>query len=1167
MIKKVWLCGLSALFLFAVGITVMAQSPTGSIEGTITDQNGAVVAGATVTITEKNTGRTVTLTTNSAGTFEARALLPGQYNVKIEQAGFGTSTQNNVTVLVGQVANVSTSLKVGSAAAVIDVTATAGDIQVDTSRQTVDGVIRAKDIDQLPLNGRNFLELARLEPGTVVRDGGAIDPTKVNAFRVVGVNGRSGTATRVSTDGIDVTDETVGTTVANLSDDAVSEFQLSRSSLDMSTSLTSSGAVNVVTRSGGNQLNGSAFFFGRNQGMAAKQGVTQTGPNDPFHRYQVGFRAGGKIIPDKLFWFANWEALYQQNNSRTDASDVPFFPQMAGSQGLPVYIRNTTGRLDWNVSNSMRAFFRFGNSADNSSGGSIQSPFQNIDWTNVSIAGVDWNKGNLSHSVRFGIVNFNNNIASQQFGGFPFPKTPDGTPYFLGVGQYQQGPNGLAPQQTFQDNHELRYDGSYTKGNHTLRFGADFNHIVLGGFANFAGPLTVSGVFTSEPKSPSNNNLGGEREQVIDAGLDPNNPLNYKLDSFTLGPQNGFFTIPAAHGFAHGGNYNNRFAFYVGDNWKARRNLTINIGTRWEYDSGYFNDEAGDGVKRPALLGTGYPSALTAPKFPKNLFGPSFGFAYDPKSDGKMVVRGGIYMAYEMNIFNNTIFNEFALIPPGIGPDSYDFSHVTGPDGTPINVDGLHPTGDYSGLAGSRIKDVLATIGKVNAALQAAYANYKFNPSGGTTTFEILQGNTFGGTFPGNYKIPYSLQFNIGFQRELWRGNVLSVDYVRNHGVGVPLLLYDAELRRDASTFNKAAAQTKVNSVLNGLTVDQWIAANPTKTISSFSLGADTIFTGLSSQLLRNRIAVGGFSLYQALQAKLQGRLANKLWVAKNMTYIVSYAYGSSQNTCGIGRGEFEAGACQNRNVLDKTYFGPNGFDIRHNFSAGVVLDTPGGFRFSQFWAFATNAPFNINVPTIGGLTSTNAIFSTDLNGDGGTGAGAPRGDVLPGMTLGQFGRSVHNIRDLNSLITNFNQNQAGKLTPAGQALLASGLFTQAQLVQLKAVVPTIPLIPLDNPNPFASKPFNLDLRISRPIKIEDMPLIHKNFEIEPSFDAFNLFNYRGTSAYPSMSLSGGFGSLNFNYAASKTPGQTLADLRAQRAFLFTTPRTLQFGVRVTFGH
>src|SRR5581483_870413 len=687
-----------------------------------------------------------------------------------------------------------------------DVSATNNDIQVDTSRQTVDGVIRGQQIDQLPLNGRNFLELARLEPGTLVRDGGNIDPTKVNSFRVVSVNGRSGTATRVSVDGIDVTDETVGTTVANLSDDAVAEFQLSRSSLDLSTSLTSSGAVNVVTRSGSNDLHGSVFFFGRNQGMSAKQAVDQVGPNGDFHRYQIGYRAGGKFISDKLFWFSNWEAFYQQNNSVTSPADVTFFPQMAGSQGLPVYIRNLTERVDWNATSSLRIFYRFSNSADNSSGGSIQSPFQNIDWTNVHVFGADWSHSNFTHSLRFGRVNFNNNISSQQFASFPFPTTPDGTPVQLNVGQFAEGPNSLAPQQTYQDNYEAKYDGSYVYGNHTLRYGIDFNHIILGGFANFAGPLTVNGTFDASP--------GGTRDDVIKAGLDPTNPLNYPLDSFSMGPANGFFTLPAADNLPHGGNYNNRFAWYIGDNWKASRGLTLNIGVRWEHDSGYFNDEKGDGVVRPALLGTGYPAATTAPHFPKNLFGPSFGFAYDPWKNGKTVIRGGFYMAYEMNIFNNTIFNEFALLPPGIGPDTFTQAHVTTPDGTPINVDGNHANGDYSDLVGKPIKDVIGTISKLNAALQAAYANFKFDPKSGKSEFEIAQGVTFGGIFPGNYKIPYSMQFNIGLQREIKPGHVLSVDYVRNHGVGVPLMLIDAEQRLDASHFNASAAATAINNAL-----------------------------------------------------------------------------------------------------------------------------------------------------------------------------------------------------------------------------------------------------------------------------------------------------------------------------------------------------------------
>src|SRR5262249_19308741 len=162
---------------------------------------------------------------------------------------------------------------------------------------------------------------------------------------------------------------------------------------------------------------------------------------------------------------------------------------------------------------------------------------------------------------------------------------------------------------------------------------------------------------------------------------------------------------------------------------------------------------------------------------------------------------------------------------------------------------------------GRPIKDVLATISKVHLALNAAYTNYKFNPSQGQTAFEIARGNTFGGIFPGDFKIPYSLQFNIGVQHELWPGHVISADYVRNRAVGLPYLLRDYELRRDASTLSVNAAKAQVAGVLKGQTVDQWIAANPGKTITSFGLASDAIFTGKTPDLIRARIMTGGYSL------------------------------------------------------------------------------------------------------------------------------------------------------------------------------------------------------------------------------------------------------------------------------------------------------------------
>src|SRR5215467_4648289 len=221
--RRVCLAQLLMLLLFSWNAPALAQQPVGSIEGTVTDPSGAVIQGAAVTITEKTTARVINTKTNAEGFFEARALLPGQYSVKIQQTGFNVELLDNVVVLVGQVANASATLKVGTTQEVVSVSAST-EIQVDTTRQTVDGVIKAQQIDQLPLNGRNFLELAALEPSVNVRDGGVIDPTKTFAFRTVGIDGRGGTGTRVQIDGVDVTDETVGTTVANISDDAVSEF-------------------------------------------------------------------------------------------------------------------------------------------------------------------------------------------------------------------------------------------------------------------------------------------------------------------------------------------------------------------------------------------------------------------------------------------------------------------------------------------------------------------------------------------------------------------------------------------------------------------------------------------------------------------------------------------------------------------------------------------------------------------------------------------------------------------------------------------------------------------------------------------------------------------------------------------------------------------------------
>lgn len=1113
-----------------------AQTPTGAIEGTVTDPTGAVIPGAKVTVTEVATGRTIPLVTNEVGLYSIRNLVPGLYNIRIEASGMAVREIRNVAVSTGQVVNGSAAMEVGRTGEIVQVTAQA--VTVDVSRQTVDTVVSEDVIKSVALFSRNFLDLAAFAPGAIVRDGGSIDPTKEVAYRSIGVAGRSGTATRVQVDGIDVTDEVVGTTVANYSQDAVHEFQVSQSSLDISTSLTSSGAINIISKSGSNEFHGNWFWDYYNQDMGAR--IDYQPKAVPLKRNRTGVSLGGPFVKDRLFYYVNWERHYQTGQ---EVFTAPLFPQLNTAQDFPIGIRYTSGRLDWRVSDSVRFFYRFNYDWNLSTGGSAVSPFQNVNWTTTDAVGLDFNTAHTTHAYRFGYVNFNNRIESQEL-KYKFLRTPNGIPYYLGVGQYAAGPNSLAPQATYQDNWQNSYDGSWLTGRHSVRYGFDVRRIILGGFANFSGPLSITGTYDEDTVA-----------QLRRRGANLQDPLEYPFESFTMGPANGFFNLKPAHGLPHGGKFNTRLAWFVGDSIKASRQLTLNLGVRWVYDTGYFPNDKN--VVRDPIVDRWIQGASNFSKMPKNLFSPSVGFAWNPKADGKTVIRGGFYRGYEMNILNNTMFDEFAFLPPGIGPDFYDHTYVTTPDGKPINVDGKHPDGDYSDLVGQPIKNIIGTAGLVQAALNDAYANYKFDPKSGKSAFQVLRGLTYGGIFPGDqYKIPYGLQFNIGVQRELTPGTVLSADYVFNHGVGLPNLVVDYERRRSAGTLQVAAARAQRDRVLAGKTVDEWIAANPTRNISAFGLISDTIFQGLYPDISRARFVTGGFTKYRGLQVQLRGSRQSALGL-KNHSYVVSYALSRAEASATAARPEFLAGPWDNNQWNRKETFGPHGLDRTHMLRTAWFFTTPGGFQFNSFWQFLTATPQTLTVPNLGGaISGVQGFFGTDINGDGGVGT-TPRADVLPGLNAGQYGRKVKSFKDLNQIISQFNSTYAGQLTPHGKALVSAGLFTEAQLKRLGAVIPTIPLVPETNPYPWHNL-FRCDLRLVRPIKISK---VRESLVVLPSVDFLNLFNHAPHGSYGGLGRT--FGSLNYDYAKG-APGLQESDLYA-RVHRITETRRIQIGVRVEF--
>src|SRR3979490_3392221 len=242
-------------FVLTTQLVAQTTVGTGSIVGTVSDSSGAVVSGAKVVITNSETNQSNALTANSSGAYNSGALAPGSYKVQVSAKGF-SSVNQNVVVQVGNTTTANVKLPVGQESQVIEVQGSA--VAVNTEQAEVQGVLTSAQIESLPVNGRNFLDLAQLEPGVQIQDGTNFDPTK-GGYSSISFGGRFGRTARINVDGVDISDETVGTTTQNIPASAIDQFQLSQSSLDLSNDLTSSGAVNVTTKSGTNQYHGEAF--------------------------------------------------------------------------------------------------------------------------------------------------------------------------------------------------------------------------------------------------------------------------------------------------------------------------------------------------------------------------------------------------------------------------------------------------------------------------------------------------------------------------------------------------------------------------------------------------------------------------------------------------------------------------------------------------------------------------------------------------------------------------------------------------------------------------------------------------------------------------------------------------------------------------------------------
>ena len=410
----------------------------GSIQGTITDATGAVVPGAEVIITGTDVGFTKTLSTDSAGFYSLGPLNPGGYTISVDAAGFQKLSVTTV-VRTGTATSGNYKLSLGSESQTVEVNA--GAVQINTDQAGVSAVITSNQINTLPVNGRNILDFAQLQPGVQLQPGGSgdggFDPTKAG-YSALSFSGISGRTTRILLDGQDITDETVGTTIYNVSQGSVGEFQVNTATSDVSGEITASGSVLASTRSGTNAFHGQAFYLFQDQRVGA---ATFEGVSNPFQRNQFGGSIGGPILKDKLFFFANSERLKQDQAAGVNLAG-PFaaiqaqFPQV----GSPARDTYSAGRLDYNGPRSTHFFVRVNYEANFFATGQQYSTYANRDNAPGIAAGADFVTGRLTHSFRGSYEKFHNLLGDTTAGNSSIYNPLAGIGITYDSGPFQQRP-------------------------------------------------------------------------------------------------------------------------------------------------------------------------------------------------------------------------------------------------------------------------------------------------------------------------------------------------------------------------------------------------------------------------------------------------------------------------------------------------------------------------------------------------------------------------------------------------------------------------------------------------------------------------------------------------------------------------------------------------------
>lgn len=612
---------LTAAVVLAGMASVNGQGAGASVDGTVTDQQGGALPGATITLQNQESGVARTVTTENNGRYRFPALSPGRYSLKAELSGFAGVEIQDIVLTIGLEVRRDITLNVESIAEALTVTAEVP--VVDVTRSEVAGVVTQQQMAALPINSREYLKLALLMPGTS-SDG-------VRSF-YSSVNVGTGTtfySTQFLVDNMTNKNVEQGEPKQNFPQDSVREFKVNTMQFKAEYGLATGGLVSIVTKAGSNSFQGNGFEYFRDRALNAKRFFEQAKPD--FRRHQFGASVGGPITKDKVHFFAALERTQLSEFFTVNTGRPELYSAVEGTFERPGHTNLYTFRTDAQLTGTQSVFVRYAHEDEKRTCfdcGGTSARNAGYDQTiprRAVVAGHTWILSKyLLNDFRF------------QYAISTYEIAPAGTTIFRKVGDYPServGPQRIQRRFVFPS---LTYGGNFdeigpeariqlkeefsvhipnSRGPHDLKFGIDYSRIPF--------------------KDDNPGNLGGSWTFGTDQFFNPNdpasiaalrNPISFTQQAFPINDD-----VPTT-----------QFSWFVQDDWKPLANLTLNLGLRYDRQFGSFNEDLD-----PDAFPRRIPFMDPASRGDSNNFGPRTGFAYDLRNNGQTVIRGGYGLYYD----------------------------------------------------------------------------------------------------------------------------------------------------------------------------------------------------------------------------------------------------------------------------------------------------------------------------------------------------------------------------------------------------------------------------------------------------------------------------------------------------------------------------------------